>query len=181
MKVISVNIGKKKKVTWKNKTYVTGIYKYPVEGPIFLGKEDVVNDTVIDRKYHGGIDQAVYAYGKNHYPFWKDLYPNLEFNYGMFGENLTIDNLDEENIFVGGIYQLGECKLEVSKSRQPCVKLGIRFQDSKVIKQFWNTTKCGVYFKVLVTGKVAKNDRLILLEEGKKTISIAEMYKSKRS
>ena len=58
MKVISVNIGKKKKVTWKNKTYVTGIYKYPVEGPIFLGKEDVVNDTVIDRKLKTAIKKG---------------------------------------------------------------------------------------------------------------------------
>ena len=100
MKVISVNIGKKKTVTWKNKTYVTGIYKYPIEESIFLGKEDVLNDDVIDRKYHGGIDQAVYAYGENHYAYWKGLYPNLEFNYGMFGENLTISG-DFPNFFVG--------------------------------------------------------------------------------
>lgn len=180
MKVISVNIGKKKTVTWKNKTYVTGIYKYPVEESIFLGKEDVLKDDVIDRKYHGGIDQAVYAYGENHYAYWKGLYPNLEFNYGMFGENLTISDLLEEEITVGSIYQLGACKLEVSKPRQPCVKLGIRFQDAKVIKQFWNTSKSGVYFKVLETGKVTKNDVLVLLEKANNTPSIAEVYESKK-
>ncbi len=180
MKIISVNIGKKKTVTWKNKTYVTGIYKYPVEASIFLGKEDVLNDDVIDRKYHGGIDQAVYAYGENHYAYWKGLYPNLEFNYGMFGENLTITNLNEKEIFIGSIYQLGDAKIQVSKSRQPCVKLGIRFQDAKVIKQFWNTSKSGVYFKVLETGKVTKNDVLTLLEKANNTPSIAEVYESKR-
>lgn len=180
MKVISVNIGKKKTVTWKNKTYITGIYKYPVEESIFLGKEDVVNDDVIDRKYHGGIDQAVYAYGENHYEYWKNLYPNLEFKYGMFGENLTISDLLEEEIIIGSIYQLGACKLEVSKPRQPCVKLGIRFQDAKVIKQFWNTSKSGVYFKVLETGKVTKNDVLVLLEKANNTPSIAEVYESKK-
>ncbi|NOQ91982.1 MAG: MOSC domain-containing protein [Flavobacteriaceae bacterium] len=180
MKVISVNIGKKKTVTWKNKTYVTGIYKYPVEDSIFLGKEDVVNDDVIDRKYHGGIDQAVYAYGENHYAYWKDLYPNLEFNYGMFGENLTISDLFEEELTVGSIYQLGTCKLEVTKPRQPCVKLGIRFQDVKVIKQFWNTSKSGVYFKVLEIGKVTKNDVLTLLEKANNTPSIAKVYESKK-
>lgn len=180
MKVISVNIGEKKTVVWKKKTYETGIYKYPVDDCIVLGKENVANDHIIDRKHHGGIEQAVYAYGENHYAYWKNLYPNLEFNFGMFGENLTISNLDEEMLFVGSIYQLGECKLEVSKSRQPCVKLGIRFQDAKVIKQFWNVNKCGVYFKVLKIGKVAKNDVLILIEKAKNTPSIADIYNSKK-
>lgn len=181
MKVISVNIGKMKKVQWKNKTYETGIYKFPVKESIFLGKEDVVGDAVIDRNYHGGFDKAVYAYSENHYTFWKKLYPDLEFNYGMFGENLTISNLLEEEICVGSIYQLGGAKIQVTKPRQPCVKLGIRFQDAKVIKQFWNSTKSGIYFKVLETGKVAINDVLILLEEAKNTPSIAEVFLSKKN
>ncbi len=181
MKVISVNIGKMKKVQWKNKTYETGIYKFPVKESIFLGKEDVVGDAVIDRNYHGGFDKAVYAYSENHYTFWKKLYPDLEFNYGMFGENLTISNLLEEEICVGSIYQLGGAKIQVTKPRQPCVKLGIRFQDAKVIKQFWNSTKSGIYFKVLETGKVAINDVLILLEEAKNTPSIAEVFLSKKA
>ncbi len=181
MKVISVNIGEKKIVTWKNKVYKTGMFKYPIEGSIYLGEEDVLNDHVIDRRFHGGIEKAVYAYGKNHYAYWKNLYPDLEFNYGMFGENLTIDSLNEEEIFVDSIYQLGETKIQVTKPRQPCVKLGIRFKDAKVIKQFWNTTKSGVYFKVIKTGKVTKNDVLLLLKKGMNTPTIADVYESKKS
>lgn len=180
MKIISLNIGKKQQVVWKRRTYETGIYKYPVSEPIFLGEENVENDAVIDRKYHGGIAQAVYAYGENHYAYWKVLYPDLQFSYGMFGENLTIENLWEEKITVGSIYQLGEAKLEVSKSRQPCVKLGIRFQNANVIRQFWNTTKCGVYFKVLETGLVSKNDTLKLVQKGENALSIAEVFESKK-
>jgi len=181
MKIVSVNIGEKKTVVWKRKTYETGIYKTPVDGAIALGKEDVVNDYVIDRKYHGGIDQAVYAYGENHYDYWKKLYPNLDFSYGMFGENLTISNFWEEKITIGNIYQLGETKIEVTKPRDPCIKLGIRFGDAKVIKQFWNTTKSGIYFKVLEIGKVAKNDELILLEKAKNSPSVAEVFTSKKT
>lgn len=179
MKVISVNIGEKRTIKWKHKVYETGIFKHPVKESIFLGEKDVENDHVIDRRYHGGIEKAVYAYGANHYAYWKDLYSNLEFSYGMFGENLTIDHLNEEEIFVGSTYQLGETTIQVTKPREPCVKLGIRFQDAKVIKQFWNTTKSGVYFKILKVGKVAKNDELILLEEAKTSPSIAEMYNKK--
>ncbi len=180
MKVISVNIGKKRKVQWKNKTFETGMYKYPVEGSIFLGTEDVVNDDVVDRRYHGGIEKAVYAYGENHYEFWKMKYPELDFNFGMFGENLTVSILNEEDIKVGSVYQLGEAKIEVTKPREPCVKLGIRFNDASVVRQFWNTTKSGVYFKVLKPGKVTKNDVFTLLEKDINALSIADVYLKKK-
>jgi len=180
MKVISLNIGEKRKIQWRKKLIETGIYKFPVEAPIFLDTEDVKNDNVIDRKYHGGIEQAVYAYSENHYEYWKKLYPDLEWNYGMFGENLTITNLDETNIHVGSVYQLGEATIEVTKPREPCYKLGVRFNNKKVIKQFWNSTKSGIYFKVLKTGSVTKNDELILLENAIDNPTIAQVYESKR-
>ena len=180
MKVVSVNIGEIRKVKWRNKTVETGIFKFPVSGPIFLDLEDVQDDTVVDRKYHGGLEQAVYAYGEQHYKYWKSLYPKQDWNYGMFGENLTITNLDEINIHVGSTYQLGDAIIEVTKPRQPCSKLGIRFNDPSVIKQFWNSTKSGIYFKILKTGNVIKNDEFILLKESFNKPTIAEVYQSKK-
>ena len=181
MKVISVNIGEKKKIQWRKKTIETGIFKTPVNGPIFLDVEDVKKDNVVDRKHHGGLLQAVYAYSENYYEYWKELYPNLDWNYGMFGENITITDLDETKIHVGNIYQLGEAKIEVTKPRSPCYKLGIRFNDPKIVKQFWNSTKSGIYFKILKTGFVTKSDELILLEEAKGNPTIAEVYQLKRT
>ena len=180
MKVISVNLGEKKIIQWRRKTVETGIFKYPVEKPIFLDLEDVKDDQVIDRKYHGGIDQAVYGYSENHYAYWKALYPDLDWNYGMFGENLTISNLDETKIHVGTIFKLGKAIIEVTKPRQPCYKLGIRFNDPKIIKQFWNSTKSGIYFKILHTGFVAKNDVLELIEDKAENPTIAARYESKK-
>jgi MOSC domain-containing protein YiiM len=180
MIVKSVNIGEKKVINFKGKIVETGIFKYPVKTPIFLGEEDVENDAVIDRKYHGGIDQAVYAYAENHYEYWKNLYPNLDWQYGMFGENLTISNLEETEILVGSTYKLGQVILEVTKPREPCFKLGLRFGTQAVLKQFWNSTMCGVYFKVLKTGKVAVGDTLELIEKSKNTLTIAEVYNTKK-
>ena len=179
MKVISVNIGEKKAINYKGRVIETGIFKFPVK-ELFLGEEDVVNDAVIDRRYHGGIDQAVYAYSENHYAYWKELYPNLDWRFGMFGENLTISNLEETSIQVGSIYKLGEVILEVTKSRQPCMKLGFVFGTQKVLKQFWNSTKCGVYFKVLQTGKVTSGDKLVLVKKNEGSPTIAEVYKTKK-
>ena len=181
MKVISVNLGEKKTINYKGKIIETGIFKYPVENSIFLGEEDVENDAVIDRRYHGGIDKAVYGYSENHYEYWKHLYPNLDWKYGLFGENLTISNLEETEIFVGNQYKLGETILEVTKPREPCLKLGLRFETQAVLKQFWNSTKSGIYFKVLQTGNVNAGDELDLLKRAENTSTIAEVYNTKKT
>jgi MOSC domain-containing protein YiiM len=81
---------------------------------------------------------------------------------------------------VGSIYSVGEALIQVTKPREPCVKLGIRFQDAGVIKQFWNTTKSGVYFKVLKTGSVEKDAAFLLVEQAKNTASVAEIYNTKK-
>ena len=180
MKVISVNIGERKVLNYKGKIVETGIFKYPVNQPIFLGTEDVENDAVIDRRYHGGIEKAVYGYSQNHYAYWKELYPDLDWNYGMFGENLSISNLEETEIFVGNTYKLGEALLEVTKPREPCYKLGIRFGTQEILKQFWNSTKCGIYFKVLQTGNVKVGDELILVNKAENSPTIAEVYETKK-
>lgn len=180
MKVLSVNIGERKKVLWRKKEVETGIYKSPVNKPIFLGEEIVKNDAIIDREHHGGIEQAVYGYSFKHYDYFKSLHPDLDWNYGIFGENITFDDLSEEEITVGSLYQLGECKLEVTKPRQPCYKLGIRFNDPAIIKQFWETSMSGIYFKVLETGYVKVGDELQLIKKKKDTFTIAQLYESKK-
>ncbi|OGS73919.1 MAG: sulfurase [Flavobacteria bacterium RIFCSPLOWO2_12_FULL_35_11] len=180
MKVISVNLGELKVINYKGKIVETGIFKYPVNQPVFLGNEAIKNDAIIDRKHHGGIEKAVYGYSENHYAYWKELYPNLDWNYGMLGENLTISNLEETEIFVGNIYKLGEALLEVTKPREPCYKLGIRFGTQEIVKQFWNSTKCGVYFKVLQTGNVSVGDELILVNKAENSPTIAEVYETKK-
>jgi MOSC domain-containing protein YiiM len=50
----------------------------------------------------------------------------------------------------------------------------------EVIKQFWNTTKSGVYFKVLKTGSVEKDAAFLLVEHAKNTASVAEIYNTKK-
>lgn len=180
MIVRSVNIGEKKSINYKGKIVETGIFKSPVSEPIFLGKEDVVNDAVIDRRYHGGIEKAVYAYSENHYAFWKELYPDLDWHFGMFGENLTISNLEETEIYVGSQYKLGETIIEVTKPREPCMKLGLVFGTQQILKQFWNSTKSGIYFKVIETGNVSTGDELVLLKEAEIKLSIADVYETKK-
>lgn len=176
MKVVSVNIGSEREVSWRGKTVKTGIFKEPVNVPIFLGKEDVVDDKVVDRKYHGGIDKACYIYSADCYPFWKEKYPEVAMNFGAFGENITIEGLDEKNIKIGAIYQIGEAKVQVAQPRQPCFKQGIRFGTQKIVKDFLNAPYSGIYLRIIEEGKVTIGDEMIPVEIPCGGISVADVH-----
>ncbi len=180
MKIISTNIGERKEIDWKGKKVTTGVFKYPVQEPIFLDIETVKKDTICDRIHHGGVEQAVYGYSLKHYDYFKELFPNAEWDHGMFGENLTIDDLDETKTHVGDRFKVGECIVEVTKPRQPCMKLGVRFNDMKVVKEFWNTSMSGVYFKILQTGSVKVGDVLEQIKSCPENPTIAEVYETKK-
>jgi MOSC domain-containing protein YiiM len=176
MKVLSTNIATPRSILWKGREEKTGIYKLPVEGLIHLEKEDVRNDHVVDRKYHGGVDKACYLYSADHYPYWKTKYPDLEWNYGMFGENITIEGFDEENIKIGSVYKLGGATIQVSRPRQPCYKLGIRFGNHAILKQMIDSLFSGVYVRIIDPGPVSVGDELQLIKENDNGISISELY-----
>ena len=180
MKIISTNIGEKRTINYKGKEVETGIFKYSVDAPIFLDKEDVKGDAICNRENHGGILQAVYGYSLKHYDYFKTLHPALDFEMGIFGENLTIDDLDETKIHQGDTFKVGETILEATVQRNPCYKLGIRFDDMKIVKQFWNTTFCGVYFKVIETGFVKNGDVFEQIKSCPENPTIADLYVAKR-
>lgn len=175
MIVQSVNIGQKKQIEWNKKTIWTGIYKSSVES-ITLGQEDVELDDVVDRKYHGGIDKACYIYSADHYPFWLQLYPNTQLESGMFGENITVKGLNEKLIYIGDIFRIGGATIQVTQPRQPCFKLGLRFNDQKVLKQFINSDYPGIYVKVLEGDTVKPNDTMELIERQHNSMSIIEIW-----
>ena len=177
MQVISTNIGNPTKVKWNEKEYLTGIYKKPVSESIFLDVEDVNNDHVMDRRVHGGKDKACYVFSDKHYPYWKKLYPELEWNWGMFGENLTISDLDESQIFIGDIYQIGEAVVQISQPRQPCFKFGIKFNTQHVLKQFVEYGYSGVYLRVIEKGRVKTNDKMELIKKEADSLSIKDIFR----
>ncbi len=175
MKVVSTNIAEPKIISWRGKEVKTGIYKRPVNKPIYLDTEDVKGDHVIDRRYHGGVDKACYLYSLDHYAYWKEKYPNLEWNYGMFGENLTIEGFDEHAVKIGSIYKLGEATVQISRPRQPCYKLGVRFGNQGIIKQFIDSLFSGVYVRILKPGSVKVGEGLSIENENENGITIAQL------
>lgn len=176
MEIVSTNIAKPATIEWRGQKVETGIYKYAVETPIFLGSEDVLNDHVIDRRYHGGSDKACYLYSADHYPFWQNKYPNQDWKWGMFGENLTISGLNESEIRIGDRFQIGGALVQVTQPRQPCFKLGVRFGNQSVVSDFWTLPYPGVYVRVLLPGEVKRGDEMVLIERDPESLSVSLVF-----
>lgn len=176
MKIISTNIGNPTTFLWNGKHEKTGIYKYPTSESLFLGKTDVDKDTVIDRKHHAGEHKACYLFSSDYYGYWKNLYPQLNWDWGMFGENLTVEGMDESKIRIGDVYKIGAALVQVSQPREPCYKLGIRFGNQEILKQFIDYGHPGTYVRILVEGHVKKGDVLELMEKSKNKLTIKKYY-----
>ncbi|MFC4222126.1 MOSC domain-containing protein [Flagellimonas marina] len=177
MKVISTNIGNPTPIVWNGKQTTTGIFKYPVKEPLRLETESVANDTIADRKVHGGVFKACYLFSSNHYPYWKEKYPHLDWDWGMFGENLTIEGLDETKLKIGSIYKLGSALVQITQPREPCFKLGIRFQSQEILKEFIDHGFPGTYIRILEVGQVTTGDMMELVEESKSSLTTQAFYK----
>ncbi|WP_154319017.1 MOSC domain-containing protein [Metabacillus idriensis] len=158
-------------VLYNGREIETGIYKEPVEHPLFLSKTNLEGDGQADLVHHGGEDKAVCVYSFDHYSYWEDAL-GVQLEPGAFGENLTIRGLTEENVFLGDVFQFGEAIVEVSQPRQPCFKLAMKHQVKDLPVQIQNTKFTGFYFRVLKEGRVSKKDGLELIESQANGVSI---------
>jgi MOSC domain-containing protein YiiM len=177
VKVVSTNIGQPVTIRWQGLERITGIYKNPVPEGIYLDSEGVTDDAIGNPKVHGGVLKAAYLFSADQYPFWRTHYPSLDWGFGMFGENLTISELDEDQLFMGSIYTLGEAIVRITTPREPCFKLGLRFKDQGVIDSFVKYGHPGTYVEVLQPGFVRAGDPMELVELPKRKISIAAFFK----
>ncbi|MFG6687689.1 MOSC domain-containing protein [Mariniflexile sp. HNIBRBA6329] len=177
MQIISTNIAKPTTIIFDGEAVITGIYKTPTNQPIYLGKETVKGDEVSDRENHGGEFKACYLFSENHYAYWKNLYPNLDWNWGMFGENLTIKDLDETQIHIGDIYKLGSALVQITQPREPCYKFGVKFGTQRVLKQFVKHGCPGTYVRILEEGFVKTGDHFQLIEKAKSSLTTAQFHK----
>lgn len=172
-RVVSVNVGRERLVSWRGRSVPTGIFKEPVAERIVLRDDHVEGDTVADLRVHGGWSKAVYAYPAEHYAWWREELPGQDLPWGMFGENLTIEGLSEDAVTIGERFRIGSADLEVTEPRLPCFKLGIKFGRTDMIKRFLQSGRTGFYFAIVTPGDVGAGDVIERLSrpEGGPTIA----------
>ena len=182
MKIISVNIGTAQKLPGKT-SGKSGIFKSPVEGPVMVDAEGLVGDAIINRKHHGGVDQAIYIEGSSDLAWW-----SAELGYpvapGLFGENLIMEGLDNQSIAVGDRFQCGNVVLEVTSARLPCSTFAARMEDKFFVKRYTQANRPGAYCRVLVGGTIQSGMDVTYTPYTGERISMMELmatYKTKLS
>jgi MOSC domain-containing protein YiiM len=175
MRVVSVNVGMPKTRIWQGRYVSTAIFKEPVEGRVPLRRLNLDGDTQADLTVHGGRDKAVYAYPSEHYDYWREELPGRDLPPGVFGENLTTEGLLENEIHVGDEFRVGTATLVVTQPRQPCYKLGLRFNDPRMVKRFHLSWRPGIYLAVSGEGEVGAGDPIDLVAEDENRVTLLEL------
>ena len=175
MKVVSVNVGLPKQISYGMRQVVTSIFKEPIEGRVKVTTLNLDGDAQADLSVHGGLDKAIYSYSEEHYKYWKEVYPTIVMPFGMFGENLTTQGLNEDTVNIGDQYQIGSSRLVVTQPRMPCYKLGIKFGRMDILEKFINSQRPGIYYKVLEEGDLGAGDNITLLYKDKNNVTINDI------
>jgi len=175
MKLVSLNTGLPREVTWHHMTVTTGIFKEPVAGRVALRKLNLDGDRQADLTVHGGEFKAVYCYPLVHYDYWKQELPGRDLPLAIFGENFTTDGLLEDSVHLGDRFSIGSAEVVVTQPRLPCYKLGIRFQADDMVKRFLASGRSGFYLAVTREGEVAAGDEIKLLARDPQAVPVSEI------
>jgi MOSC domain-containing protein YiiM len=151
MKILAVCLGRPEILPGKK--YKTGINKLSIQGPIMVDAEGLVGDAILNRKHHGGVDQAVNIEGSIDLDWWQaDLGRDLP--YGTFGENLVIEGLESAMLAAGDRLAIGEVLLEITSPRMPCATFAAKMDDPTIVKRYTRAARPGAYARVLQGGMV---------------------------
>jgi MOSC domain-containing protein YiiM len=183
MKLVSVNTGLPREVTWQGRSVTTGIYKDPVAGRVTLLKLNLDGDRQADLGVHGGEYKAVYCYPIAHYDCWKRELPGRELPVGMFGENFTVEGFQEDSVHLGDQLSVGSAEVIVTQPRLPCYKLGIRFQSDDMVRRFLVSGRTGFYLAVTREGEVGAGDEIKVVGRDANEVPVSEitrLYIAKR-
>jgi MOSC domain-containing protein YiiM len=175
MKLISVNVGLPREVDWNGKRVTTGIFKDAIEGSVEVRRHNLDGDEQADLSVHGGPTKAVYAYPGEHYAYWRKELPDHDLPWGSFGENFTVEGVDEEAMYIGDEFRIGTAKLVVTEPRMPCFKLGIKFGRADMVKRFLKSQRSGFYFGVVEEGRVQAGDEFDRLSQHPDGLSVADV------
>ncbi len=184
--VQSIQVGKIRSYSDNaGKTWQSAIEKVGIDGPVEVESLGLVGDHQADLVNHGGVDKAVHGYSGDHFADWQAAFREWSVKGGCFGENLTIAGQTEQDVWIGDIFQIGSCRLQISQPRQPCWKLARKNGIEKLAVQVQQFGRTGWYFRVLQTGVIQAGDAIELVERPSDGVLISRaneiMYAKPRS
>ena len=176
MRLSSVNVGQEREIKSAKTSGKTGIYKRPVDGPVWVSVGGLAGDEISDTENHGGPDQAVYVYGIPDYDWWSETL-GRELPPGTFGENLTITDLESADFAIGDRLEIGPVVLAITAPRIPCVTVATRMNDPLFVKRFRQAERPGLYCCVIREGWVKAGDPVSLRQYTGEKFTAVEMFR----
>jgi ferredoxin-NADP reductase/MOSC domain-containing protein YiiM len=189
-RLLSVNIGMPKNVSWHGKTVHTGIWKTSAAGPRMVRARNLDGDGQGDLAGHGGEQRAVLVYQVESLAYWYE-YLGREgsrsgsglgsggaeggFGFGAFGENFTVEGLADDEVCIGDRYRIGEAEFEVTQPRVTCYRLGMRLDTPTLPSLLVAHGRPGFYLRVLTEGMVQAGDEIICTRRGPHELTVADI------
>jgi MOSC domain-containing protein YiiM len=157
----------------------SAIDKQPVAGRRQVGPEGLLDDTQIDRRFHGGTDKALYAYSREDADFWAAEL-GRDVPSGLFGENLATQGLDLNAAVIGERWLIGHgdegVLAEVSAFREPCGTFQSWLGIPGWMKRFNAAGRPGTYLRVVVPGTIGAGDPVEVLSVPAHGITIGQAF-----
>ena len=158
---------------------VTAIDKKPVAEPLDVKAYGVYGDVQADRKDHGGIFQAVYAYAQEDADWWAAEL-GREIPPGLFGENLRTLGLAASDAEIGERWLVGDSLLlEVTAPRTPCATFQRRMGEAQWVKRFADAGRLGAYFRVVERGSIAAGDDIEVTHRPGHGVTVRRLFEAR--
>lgn len=185
MKVLSVNTGTVRPLVLGEGTVASGIVKRAAAGAVIVHKLGLEGDEQADPTVHGGLSKAVYAYPVEHYAFWQTVRAQARvaewgepLPHGALGENLTLEGLLEDRMWVGDYLVFPGCVLAVSEPRFPCDKLNAALGFRHAARLMFQSGYSGGYLGVIEPGTIEAGQSFEL-RPGPRDVNLRDLFRAR--
>jgi ferredoxin-NADP reductase/MOSC domain-containing protein YiiM len=173
--LVSVNVGLPVDFEWQGKVVHTSVWKRPVAGRVMARRLNLDGDGQGDLAGHGGEHRAVLVYQLDSYRYWETHLERHDFEYGQFGENLTVDGLGDDEVCIGDQYRIGGALFEVTQPRVTCYRVGIRMSNPQMAALLVSHGRPGFYCRVLEEGEIGAGDEIVKVADGPEHVTVHEI------
>ncbi|WP_396440570.1 MOSC domain-containing protein [Limnohabitans sp.] len=183
--LLAIQTGQVRPLMVGGRKLVSAIGKTTVSGPIEVGVLGLAGDEQADLSVHGGLSKAVYALPSEHLPWWqaqRQTHGATMFEEtlapGYLGENLSLQGLLEQALFIGDRLDFGDVVLRVTQPREPCGKLNALMGYAGAAKDMVQSGRCGFYLAVEQTGRLQAGASFQIIP-GQRSVSVTEALQHK--
>src|ERR1700752_4615811 len=174
-RLLSLNVGLPRDVSWQGRTVHTAIWKEPVQARRMVLRLNIDADGQGDLAGHGGEHRAVFVYQIDSYRYWQNQLGRNDFGYGQFGENFTVQGLADTEVCIGDHYRIGDALVEVTQPRVTCYRVGLRMNEPRMAALLVSHGRPGFYFRVLEEGEVGASDEIGKVKAGPERVTVAQI------